>query len=284
MPVSPPDAYQGGPVRAQGMAADANGNIWISSFGNNSVYVFKHGNPQQAVYFDQEFGGGPFDIAVAADGSAWVSNGLGLPPATIAKYALVNGQVVKRFRHSLGDQLRGLSLDSHGNAWLASQGDQANFVYAVRPDGTEIGHFNGGGIDHAWEITVDGEDNIWVGNFGSLDPGNTFTGRITKLWGINAPPGHNVGDPISPETGYTVPTAGSQVLLHHGQPLYGPPPAPPCFIPAMRCTDVNIDQAGNLWSINNWKPDIDTDFAGNPGGDGVVIFVGLAPPPTTQVH
>jgi hypothetical protein len=85
MPVSPPDAYQGGPVRAQGMAADADGNIWISSFGNNSVFVFKHGNPHQSVGFDQQFGGGPFDIAIAADGSAWVTNGLGLPPATIAK-------------------------------------------------------------------------------------------------------------------------------------------------------------------------------------------------------
>ena len=112
MPVSPPDAYQGGPVRAQGMAADADGNIWISSFGNNSVFVFKHGNPHQPVCFDQQFGGGPFDIAVAADGSAWVSNGLGLPPATIAKYALVNGELVQQFRHLLGRQLRGISLDS----------------------------------------------------------------------------------------------------------------------------------------------------------------------------
>ena len=53
----------------------------------------------------------------------------------------------------------------------------------------------------------------------------------------------------------------------------------------MRCTEVNIDQAGNLWFINNWKPDfyIDT-IGGNPGGDGIIIFVGLAPPPTTQVH
>jgi hypothetical protein len=60
---------------------------------------------------------------------------------------------------------------------------------------------------------------------------------------------------------------------------------PPCFIPAMRCTDVNIDQAGNLWSVNNWKPDFDIDTVGeNPGGDGIIIFVGLAPPPTTQVH
>src|SRR4029450_13977052 len=82
MPLSPPDAYQGGPVRAQGMASGADGNIWISSVGNNRVYVFKHGNPQQSVYFDQNFGSRPFDIAIAADGSAWVTNGFGPPPAT----------------------------------------------------------------------------------------------------------------------------------------------------------------------------------------------------------
>jgi hypothetical protein len=209
-----------------------------------------------------------------------------LPPATIAKYALVNGELVQQFRHLLGDQLRGISLDSQGNAWVASQGD--GFVYALGPDGAELCHschFNGGGIDHPWGITVDGEDNIWVGNFGPLELSSNFKGRLTKLWGVNAPPGHNVGDPISPPTGYTVPSAGSEVLLHNGQPLYGPPPAPPCFIPAMRCTEVNIDQAGNIWFINNWKPDFFIDTVGqNPGGDGIIIFVGVAPPPTTQVH
>jgi hypothetical protein len=285
MPVSPPDAYQGGPVRAQGMAADADGNIWISSFGNNSVFVFKHGNPHQSVYFAQDVGGGPFDIAIAADGSAWVTNGLGLPPATIAKYALVNGELVQQFRHLLGKQLRGISLDSQGNAWVASQGD--GFVYALGPDGAELCHscqFNRGGIDGPWGITVDGEDNIWVGNFGPLRLRSNFRGRLTKLWGVNAPPGHNVGDPISPRTGYTVPSAGSEVLLHDGQPLYGLS-GPPCFIPMMRSTDVNIDQAGNLWLINNWKPDFYIDTIGmNPGGDGIIIFVGLAAPPTTQVH
>src|SRR5438445_3043714 len=285
MPVSPPDAYQGGPVRAQGMAADAGGNIWISSFGNNSVFVFKHGNPYQSVGFDQQVGGGPLDIAIAADGSAWVTNGLGSPPATIAKYALVNGELVQQFRHLLGDQLRGISLDSQGNAWVASQGD--GFVYALGPDGAELCHscqFNRGGIDGPWGITVDGEDNIWVGNFGPLRLRSNFMGRLTKLWGVNAPPGHNVGDPISPRTGYTVPSAGSEVLLHDGQPLYGLS-GPPCFIPMMRSTDVNIDHAGNLWLINNWKPDFAIDtIGGNPGGDGIIIFVGLAAPPTTQVH
>ena len=182
--------------------------------------------------------------------------------------------------------LRALSLDSQGNAWLAALGEP-NVIYAFRPDGTQLGQgqFSGGGMCAPWDTAIDGEDNVWVANFGPLQEGSNFTGRLTKLWGINPPPGHNVGDPISPPTGYTVPSAGSEVLLRNGEPLYGPPPALPCFIPMMRQTAVVIDQAGNIWSINNWKPDFDIDtVGGNPGGDGIIIFVGLAAPPTSQVH
>ena len=286
MPLSPPDAFQGGPVRAQGLASDANGNIWISSYGNDSLYVFLHGNPHHPLSFQQYDGSGPFDVGLAPDGTAWVSNSGGLPfgenPRSVAKYALVNGTLEQQFLRCLGQQLRGLSVDSHGNAWVASQGNSK--VYAIRPDGTKIGHFTGGGMDSPWDTAIDGEDNVWVANFGSLQLLTPpFTGRLTKLWGVNAPPGHNVGEPISPSSGYTVPSAGSEVLLHNGDPLYGLG-APPSFIPMMRQTAVVIDQAGNIWSINNWKPDIDVDFGGNPGGDGIVIFVGLAAPPPTQVH
>ena len=49
------------------------------------------------------------------------------------------------------------------------------------------------------------------------------------------------------------------MLLHNGDPLYGPG-APPSFIPMMRQTEVIIDQAGNIWSINNWKPDVVSTF------------------------
>ena len=284
--MSQPNGYQGGPVRAQGLAADAEGNIWISSYGNDSVYVFLRGNPHQSVGFQQYENSGPFDVAIAADGTAWVSNSGGLlggHDASVAKYALVNGALEQRFLHPLGHAaIKAMSLDSHGNAWVASLAN--SWVYAFRPDGIEIGHFSGGGMDSPWSMAVDGENNVWVANFGPLDPTSPpFTGRLTKLWGVDAPPGRNVGDPISPPTGYTVPSAGSEVLLHNGDPLYGPG-APPSFIPMMRQTNVVIDQAGNIWSINNWKPDAAIDFLVNPGGDGIVIFVGLAAPPTTQIH
>lgn len=282
--VSQPDGYQGGPVRAQGLASDTDGNIWIPSFGNDSVYVFIRGNPHRSVGFHQDIGSGPFDIAIAADGSAWVSNGLGRPPSSIAKYALVNGALEQQFRHFVGQGLRGLSVDSRGNAWVASQGD--SMIYVIRPDGTKLGQFNGGGINGPWDTAVDGEGNVWVANFGPLEPSSTFIGRLSKLCGNrhHCPPGKNVGDPISPASGYTVHSAGIEVLLHNGDPLHGPGSLP-SFIPMMRQTGVVIDQAGNIWTINNWKPNFDLDVDGkaaNPGGDGLIIFVGLAPPPVQR--
>jgi len=282
-PISGSNGYQGGPLRAQGMAADASGNIWIASYGDDSVYVFVGGDPNQSVGFQQYDGSGPFDLVLAADGTAWVTNGGGLLGgnlSSVAKFALVNGALQQQFLNYLGQALKGLSLDSQGNAWVTSQDE--NLVYAIRPDGTVLGTFSGGGIDGPWGATVDGEDNVWIANFGPLQIGSDFTsGRLTKLAGANPttrPPGTKLGDPISPATGYTVPSAGSEVLLHNGDPLYGPG-SPPSFAPMMRQTKVGIDQAGNVWSLNNWKPDFDIDILFNPGGDGVVIFVGLAAPP-----
>src|SRR6266581_3438177 len=147
-PVSQPDGYQGGPVRAMGIASDADGNIWICSNGNDSLYVFRRGNPHQSVGFQQYEGSQPFDLRLAADGTAWVTNGGGFNgehPSSIARYALVNGGLQQQFLHFVGRALKALALDSHGNAWVASQRD--NLIYLIRPDGTEAGHFNGGGID-----------------------------------------------------------------------------------------------------------------------------------------
>jgi hypothetical protein len=46
----------------------------------------------------------------------------------------------------------------------------------------------------------------------------------------------------------------------------------------MRLTSVRVDAAGNIWAINNWKPPFFEDVKLNPGGDGIVIFLGLATP------
>src|SRR5204863_6404486 len=97
------------------------------------------------------------------------------------------------------------------------------------------------------------------------------------------------GDVLSPpNTGYTVPNQGDPILLADLTPLYGDQ-GPTIYIPFMRVTAVNVDAAGNVWCCNNWKPIFTLDAVGdplegeaaNPGGDGMVIFVGLAKPRAT---
>ena len=51
------------------------------------------------------------------------------------------------------------------------------------------------------------------------------------------------------------------------------------YVVASYTEGLEFNQAGNIWSINNWKPDFDIDILSNPGGDGIIIFVGLAAPP-----
>ncbi len=295
-PLSLPDGFFEGTYRVQGIRSDNQGNIWASSFGTNSVFVFPNGNPFDAKEFVQYDGSQPFGMAIDVTGAAWVTNsgGLaGLNQSSVAKFELTaDGTTEQTFLTNVGTSIKVIDVDSQGNAWIASQGD--NKIYGVRSDGTLIGGFTGGGISGPWGLTVDGDDNIWVGNFGPLEPGDFNTGGVSKLCGVNQaawPPGKKLGDPLSPETGYTLHSAGSQVLLHDGTPLNGVG-SEPVFVPLMRQTSVVIDQGGNLWSINNWKPRFSTDILlfdtgelvanpgddANPGGDGIVIFVGLAPP------
>lgn len=284
-PLSGPLGIQGGPVRAQALAIDPHGNLWITSFGNDRVYVFLGGNPAHAIYFQEQPGDGPFGLQIAGDGTAWVSNsgGLAYGRGSVVRLAIRGNRLVRLWRTDVGNANKGIALDSRGNGWLASGGDDS--VYALDGNGRMAGPYRHvGGLDSPWGATVDGDDNIWIANFGRIAPGSNYTyAGISKLAGVNPatrPPGLQAGDAISPPTGYTLPSAGAQVLLHNGTPLYGPL-GPPSYSPLMRMTNLVIDQAGNVWAINNWKPDFDTDaIKGNPGGDGICIFVGLAKPPT----
>ena len=74
-------------------------------------------------------------------------------------------------------------------------------VYGFDSEGNLIGNFTGGGINGPWDVTVDGDDNLWVSNFGPLSLGIPYLiPRISKLAGANPkgrPAGLRAGDPIT---------------------------------------------------------------------------------------
>lgn len=145
-----------------------------------------------------------------------------------------------------------------------------------------------------WGVKIDKKETIFLANFGH-DTGSVRDNTLD----LQAPFGVTMlRDASNPDSAQllTVPTGGSEVTLVNGHPLYGTQTRPSktavlvqgeptfpqvrmkCYQPIMRLTSTNIDGAGNLWCMNNWKPSALVDVADNPGGDGVVIFLGIAEP------
>ena len=101
---------------------------------------------------------------------------------------------------------------------------------------------------------IDGFDNVFVANFAGK--------RVMMLCGVkeqNCPPGVHTGDPISPDEGFT-----SDALK--------------------RVTGIQGDTSGNVWAVNNYKEDGLLPIGlNNPGGNSVVVFIGLAAPVKTPL-
>ncbi len=273
----PPSGYVGGTFRVQGVAADAASNLWLASYGTNAVVVFPNGAEAHAVPYANADSVEPFGVVIGRDGSAFVTY---TKSSNLAKFTFAGGTLARVFSLPVGaapDNPKGLAIDSQNNVWVAA--GKTSSLYAYTAAGAPLGTFTGGSLYGPWDVNIDPHDNVWVANFGTEENlGERY--RVTRLCGVTAswcPPGKKTGDAISPPSGYTLPSAGSPVLLASGEPLYGAG-APPSYKPLMRSTSVNVDMAANVWYVNNWKPSGLNDIAGNPGGDGVVVFVGLAAP------
>ncbi len=274
--LSPKAGYVSTLNRVQGTTSDQDGNIWMASYYGDAVHVFPRGRPFTNYPSYADSNTKPFHIVVDDAGAAYVSY---TGTSNLSKLTYSGSGPQKVFTRSLGTDSnpKGIGLDTEGNVW-ATAGAESK-IYAYDTDGNLIGAFSGGGITGPWGLSVDSHDNVWVANFGPSEQLD-LKYRLSRLCGVNTahcPEGLSTGDAISPDTGYTLPSGGDQVLLANGKPLYAPKKEP-SFKPLMRATATQIDMAGNVWVTNNWKPSGLNDLVTNPGGDGIVIFVGLAAP------
>jgi len=242
------------------LAIDQQDRIWVTNGGGDMVTRFPAGDPGKAEQI--KVGYGPRAIAIDSLGNAWVANTLG-HPGLMEKLALVWNKIKSWFGNLFGG-----AESTHEKAakeWISLYETVVKYpggdVSLVQPDGKVTGTFDGGkSIDSPWGIAVDGNDNVWVANGGGHS--------ITFLCGArpaNCPAGAKTGDAISPPGGYI---GGLQAAI----------------------TDVVVDPAGNLWVANNWenpeqgfKKVPDPTQATRFGGNGTVVFFGLAKPVKTPL-
>lgn len=264
--VSPSGGFtRGGISSPQGTVSDRTGNIWIANTCGNSVTQYRQGNPDD--HWIRNLGASkPFDITIDAGGSAWITDNLNDCVVRLASNGAPIGDPVcdGGIKAPLG-----IAVDSRANLWVANSaivpvpcpedpaqdyGDlQPNrdlaSVTRIGPDASVVTTYRGGGLAIPWGIAVDGKDNVWIADFAGE--------RLSHFCGANpanCPTGHETGQPIAPD-GYS-------------------------FDGLVRNTGVAIDPSGNVWVANNWLKD---PVQTNPGGDAMVVFIGLAPPVRTPL-
>jgi hypothetical protein len=283
-PLSPRDGFMQGCISSpQGTVSDQQGNIWIANTCGSTITHYQAGDPDDFWVFDigtgqladpdscPSFSGAkPFDIAIDAGGNAWISDN---SDNSVLKLAPDGSLIVTSSGPETGIKAPlGVAVDSLGNVWISNSGvvdlpcpdqeasqENGDFipdlggasVTQLNSDGVPVGPqpYKGGGILLPWGIAVDGNDNIWVANFAGQ--------RVSELCGAkpeNCPPEYQTGQPIAPKGYY------SNALV--------------------RNTGVSIDPSGNVWLANNWLID---PVQTNPGGDGLVVLIGLAAPVKTPL-
>src|SRR5262245_41041815 len=229
------------------LAIDQQNRIWVANSANN-VTRFPASDPSKAENFKT---GGILNSGMNIDsqGNVWVTNRFGHGVLGMAHLIDMAARAKTEGVTKASDYLTKTMSEQKG-------GDGS--VALLRPDGTHFpgSPFKGGGLPGPWAVVVDGNDNVWVSNFAGVGS------PIVQLCGVrteNCPPGLKTGDQISPPGGYV----GGGLQLQ---------------------TDIAISPAGDVWAMNNWQ-DVDSCYASPPealstrcGGQGVVIFFGMAKP------
>jgi hypothetical protein len=288
-PITKSGGYiQGNMSWPMSVISNRQGDIWVTNCGTDSLTLFPGGDPNRAINFPlgavppaQEPQIKPFGAVVDIKGKVWVNGNRSNSVYVVSpEGALIDtlpgtyqGKTI--LSHPIGN-----ALDSKGNVWVSNSdwldtpcpthdmlGTATNPSVTMFQGKDRTPHpgspFTGGGITLPWGIAVDGDDSVWVFNFGNVPPGPgnkpAIPTAVSRFCGVDTkkcPPGMKVGDPISPSTGYQ-----SDSL--------------------QRITGGQIDPSGNVWLTNNWK--IDSDGLVNPGGNAVVIAIGAAAPLRTPL-
>jgi hypothetical protein len=231
------------------LGIDQQDRIWVANSGIDHVTRFPATDPSKAENFKVGFNSS--GLGVDSRGNVWVTERFGSGLLGMAHLIDMGVRLKLEGVAAASDYLTKTMSEQKGGRFGGS-------ISLLRPDGSPYpgSPFQGSGLPGPWAVVVDGDDNVWISNFATPDS------PIVQLCGVRTetcPPGMKTGDQISPPGGYV----GGGLQMQ---------------------TDIAVDPAGNVWAMNNWQ-DIDSCM-GTPqealstrcGGQGVVIFYGMAKP------
>ncbi len=243
-----------------GIAIDQQDRIWITNIVGDHVTRFPASDPSKVETFKTGFSGS--GLGIDSQGNVWITNKLGSFEHGKLKLAEMMLAAKVNFDHDPDAQNR-IGKVLVGTMAAQKAGKDGGSITVLRPDGSEapFSPIYGKGIVGPWAVSVDGNDHIWISNLASASAG------IVELCGVRTdtcPPGMNTGDAISPPGGYV--GGGLQMQV-----------------------DVGIGPAGDVWVTNNWQywpaalEKVDEALSTLGGGQGVVVFYGMAKPVRTPM-
>jgi hypothetical protein len=297
-PLTPPEGitFNGRLGLMQGIIATPSGDVWALGVSKRQLLYFPKGDWTKGRIVCEGDSSepcksflGPFHLAIDQQDRIWVSNA----SDKVTRFPAADPSKAENFRTGIVNS--GLNIDSQGNVWvtnrfghgllgwahlidmaarmklegiesatdymvrtMSEQKGRDGSVTLLRPDGMQYpgSPFMGDGLPGPWAVVVDGNDNVWISNFAMPhSPITCLCGARTE----NCPPGFKTGDQISPPGGYV--GGGLQMQV-----------------------DIAISPSGDVWVTNNWQ-DIDSCYKNASealstrcGGQGVVIFFGMAKP------
>lgn len=175
-------------VRPHGLRVDKDDNVWITDISLHQVMKFNHDGKLlltvgerltpglDARHFDR-----PTDIAVAPDGSFYVSDGYG--NNRVAKFS-ADGKFLfdwgrKGTQPGEFDLPHGISLDGQGRVYVADRSNSR--IQVFNGDGTFVSEWKSAELGRPWAVTCGADGSVYAVDGGDINPWPPDRGHLLRL-------------------------------------------------------------------------------------------------------